>query len=152
MVHRYTDEDNARIAQALKDGCSGAQIGKLIGVSRSAAIAQVNRVPWLKRIGFMTPPPAMAKTKMRRAKAIKAMEKLKMMPTEDLIPHPPEPEAPDGVLFVDIKINQCRWPLWGSEPGISIFGKRCCGKATAATVYCAKHAGIATGQPHRRAA
>lgn len=58
---KWTPEKDALVADYLREGMTGQQIGVLLGVSRMSIIGRVNRNPMLKAIGFEHPAPTFRK-------------------------------------------------------------------------------------------
>lgn len=113
-----------------------------VSVSRNAVISKVHRLhmPARKSQENRVPKPKAERPKRERKPRLVAPRprpapKLVVVP-KPTAPPVPEPIGREGVLFLDHREGQCRWPLWDFLTPFS--GKRFCGEPVAGKApYCA---------------
>ena len=147
-TYDWNDEAVSRLRSLWSEGHSTAEIGRRLGISKSAVVGKVHRLDLPAR-----PSPVRqakltgARPPQQRAPVPKLAE---IMPIE--LPAP-LPETPDAVTRPDATpshpaparrgtgtFRPCCWPI--GHPGTPTF--RFCGNpAVAAKPYCAEHANIA---------
>jgi GcrA cell cycle regulator len=144
---RWSEEGKQRIKTLWDDGKTAGEIAAIFGVERNAILGVIHRNKW-QRGGTKQGAAALTKMQHRRAKAegkppppSPKVFKIKRAP-EDIqpptfIPEPPAPAKALNVAFMDLRRNQCRWPL-GESPflfcGLPQHGGR---------PYCPAHSRIA---------
>jgi hypothetical protein len=149
-VHNWSDTRIALLTELWLSGVTGGEIGRQMGVSRSACMGK------LRRLGLLRQDRPRMPIVRRAARVLKSSEQVSKRPNKQPLP-PPEPyrappppplPPPGSYRLLDLRHNSCRWPE-GDGP-IYVF----CGRPQAPnSSYCSEHhvrsmSGLARGVPH----
>jgi GcrA cell cycle regulator len=143
--HTWTEERTAKFRALYAEGLSHRRIAaELGGISRNASIGKAGRMG--------LEPRGPKGTGGRRAKHTALLAGRPPKPRthgfniRGVFELPVEIPTDQAVLFLDVKADQCRWPVEGE--GVAMV---CCGNATVrGRPYCAGHCRMAYVQPKPR--
>lgn len=128
----WTDERVELLTKLWGEGKTAAEIAKeLGGVTRNAVIGKAHRLKLSNRVSPIQ--------QNKKPAVVKAVAPAPSLP-ERKIQKAASQDNRQGVPLVDLKANQCRWPL--GDPREESFGFCGC-KNIAGLPYCAEHAKVA---------
>jgi GcrA cell cycle regulator len=153
---RWTDESEARLRELWSEGCSTAEIGRRMGLTKNSVVGKAHRlgleskpspiirdgrpvkpkpVPRVHGATLTLPPSIIA-----AQAAEKAAERALVAKLSEIVAAAaePEPETP-RVNFKPLAPRQCCWPLWDGKP----THRYCEAVARPGRAYCSAHHEIA---------
>lgn len=132
-----------RIEALWREGVTGGKIAREIGVTRSTVLGVV----WRRGLVGMAGHPKLdlGNAWKNRTTAVKPV----VVEAPPIIPPEPEPDVPGSFIsIIDIRMDQCRWPIDGVRyRGLPVF----CGKPIdprAGRLWCPMHHKKAVSVPH----
>lgn len=159
----WTEEDDNRIAEMLRDGLSASQIAARLGddVTRNAIIGRVGRSEALRAIGFKRRPGG-ERTKVPPADR-KPRPERKARPVARVAVASPPPLVPvvapipvegkkhvAGLPMLKLKPGMCKWPVNDAAPGE--FHLFCASPAEGPYCECHRQRSIGKGTESERSA
>lgn len=138
----WTDERIEQLKPLWLSGMSAAQCADRLGVSRNAIIGKVTR------LGLCRPArTSLVRLTNRMRKRPMPLEVAEELLADGVTDLPPD-QSEFAVPFMDVKHEQCRWPL--GDPRSASFMVCGAGKMQESP-YCARHHRIAYHKPEKRA-
>ena len=148
----WTDERIEQLKPLWLSGMSAAQCADRLGVSRNAIIGKVTRLglcrPARVSLVWLTNRVRKVPTGGRMRKRPMPLDVAEELLADGVTDLPPD-QSEFAVPFMDVKHEQCRWPLGDPRsPSFMVCGA---GKMNESP-YCARHHRIAYHRPEKRAA
>lgn len=128
---RWTNEDKAKVAEAMAAGLTSSQIASIFNTTKGAVMGVAFRDPFLRAIGFKAPQSLRSRAeKKEKPKLFREYHR-----TGDVV----HPFGIKSVPLMALNRGVCKWPVNDAPRGVEhLF----CG-LPADGPYCAHHAGYA---------
>lgn len=131
----WTAENVETLRSHALSGATAGEAGKIMGVSRSAALGKA------RRAGFHF---NQAIRLAARAQAKPVTPKTMVLAPVVALPPAPPPVPSEGFSLMDLPAKGCRWPLEGSGPEIMLCGQP---RREGDKVYCLRHRKLGSVAP-----